>query len=635
MKPRISGLLLNRWAAVLHDLLMIPVAWLFSYWLRFNLSNISPEYIDAAFYYLVVIIPIQATAFWIFGLYRGVWRFASIPDLLRIFKSVIVGIAITVMAIFLLYRMEGLPRSVPIFYGMLLIFLLGGPRFLYRWIKDHHLSIRSGKRVLIVGAGRAGEMLVRDLLRNSGDTYLPVAFVDDKVRRIGQDIHGIPVVGMTETLPEVVDKMGIEIIVLAIPSALVRERKKLIGLCEQAGVPFRTVPQLDSLMSGQVSINQLREVSIEDLLGREPVKLEWEVIKEGLSGRTILITGAGGSIGSELCRQLARLEPRKIILLEISEYNLYSIELELRDAFPDLLVYPCLADIREVDAVDKIFEKYKPSLIFHAAAYKHVPMLESHIREAIHNNVLGTRVVADAADKHSATKFVLISTDKAVNPTNIMGSTKRVAELYCQSLNASSATNYVTVRFGNVLGSAGSVVPLFRKQIMQGGPVTVTHPDIERFFMTIPEACQLIMQASVLGDGGEIFVLDMGEPVKIHYLAEQMILLSGRQPGEDIEISITGLRPGEKLFEELFHNQEKLQPTHHKKILLADHRLAEWGELSEVINKMSESVSSFDEQALIKLLRHLVPEGSIDEAPSRGDDSTQSNVIRFKAIDRT
>ena len=416
------------------------------------------------------------------------------------------------------------------------------------------------------------------------------------------------IVGTCDAIPEVVKKKGIEVIVLAIPSARVSERKRLVELCESAGVPFRTVPQLGNLMSGQLAINQLREVSIEDLLGREPVTLDWAAIRRGLSNRTILVTGAGGSIGSELCRQIARLQPEKLILFENSEYNLYAIELELRKSFPDLLLYAVLGDVRDATATNNVFQRFRPAVVFHAAAYKHVPMLEHQAREAVRNNVLGTRTVADASNRHGCSEFVLISTDKAVNPANVMGATKRVAEIYCQNLNAHSATRFVTVRFGNVLGSAGSVVPLFRQQIAAGGPVTVTHPDIERFFMTIPEACQLIMQAGVLGSGGEIYVLDMGEPVKIQYLAEQMIRLSGKIPGEEIEISFTGLRPGEKLFEQLFHEEEALQSTPHSKILLARHRTVEWEALNRRLDEMRAAVEGFDDNVLRQSLHAFVPE---------------------------
>jgi FlaA1/EpsC-like NDP-sugar epimerase len=524
--------------------------------------------------------------------------------------------------LFAFFRLEGVPRSVPVLYGVLLIILLCGSRFAYRWFKDRRITLVGGKRALIVGAGQAGEMLVRDLLRNHSSAYIPVALVDDKPRRVGQDLHGIPVVGLCEAIPEVVEAKEIDIIILAVPSARTKQRQRLVGLCEQSGVPFRSVPQLDSLISGQVAINEFREVLIEDLLGRDPVKLDWSAIAAGLSNRTILVTGAGGSIGSELCRQIAQQGPGQLILLENSEFNLYSIEMELKQRYPSLQLCVFLGDVRDATSVGRLFENFRPSVVFHAAAYKHVPMLEGHVREAIGNNVLGTRIVAEAADEHGCKEFVLISTDKAVNPANIMGTTKRLAEIFCQNLNSRSATRFVTVRFGNVLGSAGSVVPLFRKQIAEGGPVTVTDREMERYFMTIPEACQLIMQASVIGEGGEIFVLDMGEPVKITYLAEQMIRLSGKEPGTDIEIIYTGLRPGEKLYEELFHDSEQLEPTNHEKILLARHRVVEWDRLEALIEKMESACDRYDENELLLSIAEFVPENEI-KGLAEGLDSTE------------
>ncbi len=608
-------MLLNRWTVVIHDMLMILIAWLLAYWFRFNLQSVPHEYWRSALLYLWIVVPIQAILFWLVGLYRGVWRFASLPDLLRILKGTGVGLVVIVSVIFALYLLDGVPRSVPLLYGLFLIVLLSGPRFIYRWLKDRRITMGGGKRVLIVGAGQAGEMLARDLLRDKTRTYLPVAFVDDKPRRLGQDIHGIPVVGGSDSIPDIVRDRSIDIIVLAIPSAKVKQRQHLVELCERAGVPFRTVPQLGDLMSGQVAINQLRRVSIEDLLGREPVSLDWEAIKEGLSQQVILVTGAGGSIGSELCRQIARLDPARLVLLDSGEYNLYAIELELRNRYPNLQIETCIRDVRDVTAIDLVFAELQPQIIFHAAAFKHVPLLEHQIREAVYNNVLGTRNVAMAADRYGATGFVMISTDKAVNPANVMGTTKRLAEIFCQNLNARSATRFITVRFGNVLGSTGSVVPLFRDQIEKGGPVTVTHPDIERYFMTIPEASQLIMQAGVLGNGGEIFVLDMGKPVKISYLAEQMIRLSGKIPGDEIEVIYTGLRPGEKLYEELFHAQEELQSTPHEKILLASYRIVEWGELSEKFDAIQQAVTDYDEDSLFDLLSELVPENRMRQQP--------------------
>ena len=593
------------------DQALIPLAWLGAYWFRFNLGSIPSEMVETMQQALWVLVPVQGACFWYFGLYRGMWRFASMPDLLRIFKAVAAGVAISFALLFLWTRLHDIPRTVPLFYIILLVGLLSGPRFFYRWLKDFRLPLGVGQRVLVVGAGRAGEMLVRDLLRDPDHAYLPVGFVDDEPGKEGREIHGIRVLGKCDQIPRLVKELSVDAVILAIPSANSKQIRRLVELAEEAGVPVHTLPRIEDLMSGKVGVNELREVSIEDLLGRQPVSLDWDAIRTGLSRKRVMVTGAGGSIGSELCRQLARLEPDELILLENSEFNLYAIEMELGRDFPDLSLRARLCDVRDAGAVERAFARHRPEVVFHAAAYKHVPMLEYQVREAVCNNVQGTRVVAEAADRHACSEFVLISTDKAVNPANVMGTTKRVAEIFCQNLNARSNTRFITVRFGNVLGSAGSVVPLFRKQIEAGGPVTVTHPEIERYFMTIPEACQLIMQASVMGKGGEIFVLDMGELVKIRYLAEQMIRLSGREPGEDIEIVYTGLRPGEKLYEELFHEQESLTGTGHEKILLARCRQVEWAELTNILGEITEACSRHDDEVLRQLLVRLVPESNL------------------------
>jgi FlaA1/EpsC-like NDP-sugar epimerase len=593
---------------------MIPVAWLGAYWLRFNLGPIPTEYLYPAFQNLAVVVLVQAIAFHYFGLYRGVWRFASLPDLIRIVRAVLVGVLFFAVAIFFISRMQGVPRSVFVLYGILLVALLGSSRMMVRWSKERRLYRGESNRVLIVGAGKAGEMLVRDLLRTRDELYAPVGFVDDSIRKQGREIHGIRVLGTCHEMIGLVERLDVNLIVLALPSANPSQMRRLVELCEKTGVPFRTLPPIDSLMSGQVTLNQLREVSIDDLLGREPVALDWQAIETELRGKKVLVTGAGGSIGSELCRQIARLRPAHLILLDSGEFNLYSIEMELTKKFPRLPISRCLNDVVDRPAVEKVFAESRPEIVFHAAAYKHVPMLEDQVREAARNNVLGTRTMAEVADRFGCETFVMISTDKAVNPANVMGTSKRAAEIFCQNLNKRSQTRFVTVRFGNVLGSAGSVVPLFKQQIEAGGPVTVTHREITRYFMTIPEACQLILQASVMGDGGEIFVLDMGEPIKIAYLAEQMIRLSGKVPGEDIDIAYTGLRPGEKLYEELFHEKEALQSTHHEKILLARHREFDWQRLTEILDGMVIACHSYHEANIRGLLSELVPEWSGFEA---------------------
>ncbi len=613
----------NPIAVLTHDLCMIPLAWMVAYWLRFNLGPIPELFLKPALEWLPAVLLVQGSAFYFFGLYRGHWRFASVQDLFRIIKAVISGAVISLAIIFLFTRLESIPRSVFVLYPILLVMFLAAPRLLYRWIKDHRVYLGSGKRVLIVGAGQAGEMLVRDIFSSGEGQFHPVAFIDDNRRKTGLEIHGVRVVGTFEDLPAIVDRMSIELVLFAIPSAKSSVVRRVVELCESAEVPFRTLPKIADLMSGKVDISSLREVSIEDLLGRDPVKLDREALHQGLSGKRILVTGGGGSIGSELCRQIARLGPSKLIVFDQSEFNLFEIDRELRKYFPALQIETVLGDVTSTETVERVFALHHPDVVFHAAAYKHVPMLENQAREAANNNILGTRQVALSADQHGAEIFVLVSTDKAVNPTNIMGATKRSAEIFCQDLDKRSRTKFITVRFGNVLGSAGSVVPLFQEQIRKGGPVTVTHPKITRYFMTIPEASQLIMQAGVMGKGGEIFVLDMGEPVSITYLAEQMIHLSGLEPGEDIEITYTGLRPGEKLYEELFHEKESLVTTGHEKILLARHRSGDSDKLKQIFDRLKTACSSFDEESVRNEIKQLVPE--LHEAA----DTSPDNVIPF------
>lgn len=590
-----------RFVAFLHDLVMVPVAWIGAYWLRFNLGPIPAEFLSQALLFLPLVWAVQGTMFWVFGLYRGIWRFASIPDMARILKSALTGLAIITITSFLLTRLENVPRSVFVLDGILLILLLGGPRILYRWIRDRHLYLGSGKRTLIVGAGSAGELLARDLMRASS-SYHPVAFVDDDPNKSGKEIHGYPVAGNCSEIPRIAYQFKIEQILIALPSATAGQVRRVVEACERTGLPFRILPRIEDVVSGQVGHKDLRDVRIEDLLGRDPVNLDWQTITKGIHDKVILITGGGGSIGSELCRQIARLMPRKLVVLERSEFNLFAIERELRKDFPCLALDIALVDVCDSVCVEKSLKRHVPDIIFHAAAYKHVPMLETQARAAVMNNVFGTAVISRLADKFGCKSFVLISTDKAVNPANTMGATKRVAEMLCQHQSTHSSTKYITVRFGNVMGSSGSVIPLFQDQIARGGPVTVTHPDVTRYFMTIPEACQLILQASVIGRGGEIFVLDMGEPVRIAYLAEQMIRLSGKIPGEDIEIVYTGLRPGEKLEEELFHASEHLAKTGYSKLLLASSRSVNGELLEEMLVAIDRACADGDDERIRELV---------------------------------
>ncbi|RKT45593.1 nucleoside-diphosphate sugar epimerase/dehydratase [Thiocapsa rosea] len=617
----------SRLLVFVHDIVTIPVAWGLAYWMRFNLAYVPPEFIEEAVEMLPLVVLVVGPVYWAFGLYRGVWRFASIDDLVRIAFAVLTGTTLLLFVLFIFNRMAFIPRSLPVLFVIFQLMLLAGPRLFYRWIKDRRLDFSGGRRVLIVGAERTGEMLVRDLLRDRHSGYVPIAFVDDKPRRHGGVVHGVPIRGTTDQIPQLVETFGIDVVLLATPTASAKEMQRLVGLCETAGRPFRTVPQVKDVMAGLVSVNQLRPVLIEDLLGRDQVNLDWDGMRNGLADRVVLVSGAGGSIGSELCRQLRACRPRELILVDHGEFNLYRIETELLDEPDPPVLSRYLLDVTNRGGIDALFERVRPDVVFHAAAYKHVPLLEDQIQAALHNNVVGTRVMAEAADRWGCERFVLISTDKAVNPSNVMGASKRLAELICLETDHRSACRFMTVRFGNVLGSAGSVVPRFRQQIERGGPLTVTHPEIERFFMTIPEACQLIMQAAVIGHGGETFVLDMGEPVKIRYLAEQMIRLSGLEPGRDIAIKYTGLRPGEKLFEELFYASEGFTDTPNPRIKIA--RRAEGPEVAVLDLALADLDAALFERsdaAAGRVLARLVPGWSGDPGAVRSADPKAAAV---------
>ncbi|MCL5260429.1 MAG: polysaccharide biosynthesis protein [Gammaproteobacteria bacterium] len=594
---------------VAHDVFMVSIAWVIANWLLFSFNLFAQDQIISILRFLPVIVVIQAFFYWYFGLYRGIWRFASLPDLVRIIEAVALSSVVSLGTMFFIDRLSEIPRALFPLYTLILIFLLGGSRLLYRYFKDRGQLSFKGKRALIIGAGKAGEMLVRDLLRSTNHNYKPIAFVDDDPTKIGKEIHGVRIIGASCDIKRIVNKKSIDAAIIALPSAKSSEMQRIVNLCREVKLPFQTVPSLSELTSGKVPINSLREVAVEDLLGREQVEIDWDGVRGAIENNVVLISGGGGSIGSEICRQVAKLNPKSLIIIENSEYNLYQLEGELKNNFPQLNFIKILGSVVDSLLVEKVFGQYQPKIVFHAAAYKHVPILEDQIYAAVRNNILGTITLAENSIAVGVKKFVLISTDKAVRPTNVMGATKRFAEMICQHYGQNNLTKFITVRFGNVLGSSGSVVPLFRKQLAAGGPITVTHPEITRFFMTISEAVCLILQACAFGRGSEIFVLDMGEPVKISYLAEQIIKLSGKEPGVDVEIVYSGLRPGEKLYEELFYSSEESMPTLHEKIRQAKYQNWNWGMLAEVISDLKSSGCFEDhENNLKKILLELVPE---------------------------
>ncbi|MEY4194979.1 MAG: hypothetical protein RLZZ226_1347 [Pseudomonadota bacterium] len=594
----------------LHDLVMVLLAWVSAYWLRYNLA-VPPDTltmareIDTAVDWIPFVMLIQGAVFKTLGLNRGIWRFCSIHDVIRIVKSACLGVAFIAVVVFVVDRLDDVPRSIMLLYVMCLIFFLSLPRFVYRLQQDRKASFHNGKRALIVGAGIAGETLVRDLLRIAGARFHPIAFVDDDPAKKGTEIHGIRVRGHCGKIQNLVTRLDIEVILIAIPSATDKQMQRLVELCEQAETPFLTLPSVPDLASDHISGN-LREVSIDDLLGRPSIKLDGRQVRDFLAGKRILVTGGGGSIGSELCSQIARCRIDALAILDRCEFNLYEVERTLRQSAPEIQLKVFLSDITDSVAITRVVKSFKPDIVFHAAAYKHVYLLQDQYREAVRNNIIGTYTVATAAMKEGIAAFILISTDKAVHPSNVMGETKRFSELLIQSMNAISGTRFMTVRFGNVLDSAGSVVPLFREQIKSGGPVTVTHPEVYRYFMTIPEACQLIMQAATVGNGGEVFVLDMGDPVSINYLAEQMIRLSGKHPGSDIAIQYIGLRVGEKLTEELFTQDEKPQPTGHEKLLLISSVSPDYATMLGRTETLVRLCDEYDETAIADTLKRYL-----------------------------
>lgn len=551
---------------------------------------------------------IQQISFIFNGLYKGIWRFSSTPDLLRVIKGVSIGILLSMGSLFIYSRLQDIPRSIFLIDWFILIVALGSGRFAYRLWKDSRLVNPNGLRTLIVGAGSAGDKLFREIKSNPKVNANVVGFIDDDQSKIKRTIQGLPIFGSTNDLLQVIDKFKIEKIILAIPSASNAEVKRIFDICSQSAVELQTLPSMSQILDGKIELSLLRKIRPEDLLGRESVTLDVAKLGSMLNNKKILVTGAGGSIGSELVEQIAKFSPEILILFDISELFLFNLENKLKEKFPNLNFVSLIGDVKNIERLRNLFETYHPQVVFHAAAYKHVPLMEKNPVEAVMTNVGGTRNLCELSNIFKVEKIVFVSTDKAVNPTNVMGTTKRIAEMVCQNYQLKSTlTKYMVVRFGNVLGSNGSVIPRFKEQIERGGPVTVTHPEITRFFMSIPEASQLILQAASMGQGGEIFILEMGEPVKILELAEQMIKMAGLKPNEDIKIKFIGLRPGEKLYEELLATNEHSLPTTHQKVKVAGQRNLPIN-FEQRLEQLLLVHANTNEYELRTELKYLVPE---------------------------
>jgi FlaA1/EpsC-like NDP-sugar epimerase len=618
---RVPSHVRNRFVLI-GDIALTIVSVLGSFALRLDVGEL-PYYFPAVVLMCVVALAIKIPVYFLFGLYRRLWIYASTGELRLITFGVTTASVVTsgVMAILIVTGnvLPGMPRSALGIDWLLSLVLIGGSRFALRILAEQsmaRLAEGKGKRALVVGAGDAGALVVRELQKSLQLNLSPVGFLDDDPAKQKHTIYGVTVIGKVEDLPAMIDLHKVDIVIIAIPSAPGQLVRMVNDVCRIKGIPSRTVPSVYELVGGKVSINRLREVDINDLLRREPVHMDDEAVGAALAGKRVLVTGAGGSIGRELCRQIARRNPAELVLLGHGENSIFEIFLELHADYPDLTLSPVIADVRDEERLAQVFKQQQPQVVFHTAAHKHVPLMEINVVEAITNNVIGTRNAVEAALDHHVQRFVLISTDKAVRPSSIYGATKHIAEMIVLSAASESQRAFTVVRFGNVLGSRGSIIPIFKQQIANGGPVTITHPDMFRFFMTIPEAVYLVLQAASMENGGETFVLNMGKPVRILSLAEDLIRLSGLEPYRDIDISFTGVRPGEKMTEELWDVGTPLLKTRHPDIfcLEMDTSLLNM-ELPQAINSLVDLAHSGDGDAIIELLDELVPGSSIREAP--------------------
>lgn len=597
---------------MLHDAIASFASFYLAVQLRHDLASIPIQYIDKLPVMLLVVVATQCIVFYFFKLHLAIWKYTSTEDLSKLIKAATFAVLMSLVALFVLIRLENIPRSIFFIDWFILITFMGGSRFIYKMNKDKRekFKVTGGNLipVLIVGAGNAGSQLAKEILKSPKINLKVIGFVDDNKNKLKRTIFNIPVLGVSSDIPDLIKKHSIQKVMIAIPSAKNQQIKRIIDFCQDEQVEIQTLPKISDLILGDVELSQLRTIQPEELLGRDAVALDNSSLGNMLTDKVVMVTGAGGSIGSELVRQIIPYNPSHLILFDVSEFFLYEIEMELRYKYPRLRFSAIIGDVRNKDQLDFIFNQYKPNTVFHAAAYKHVPLMEHHPVQAIKTNILGTYNIATAAKENKVERFVLVSTDKAVNPTNIMGTTKRVAEMTCQYIQSQTKdTVFSVVRFGNVLGSNGSVVPLFKKQIENGGPITVTHPEITRFFMSISEASQLVMQAGAISNKDEIFVLDMGEPVKIVDLAKQMINLSGLRPNVDITIEYIGLRPGEKLYEELLADEELTKPSAHPLLRIAAHREIP-ANFGDVIAKMQSITESTSLENIKRTLKEIVPE---------------------------
>ncbi|MHC1696862.1 MAG: polysaccharide biosynthesis protein [Geobacteraceae bacterium] len=590
------------------DTFLILLAFVLSYFLRFE-APLQATSLEIFWQGLLIVLAIQPLVFLAAGMYRNLWCYPSVRDAGVMARVVTVSSVVTSVPFF--YLMRGIPNvwSLVVMDWIFLLFLIFTSRLVRQHFRAPGQVCENNRKcsALIVGAGQAGSLLLKEIDRLHRSPYKILGFIDDDPAKQGMYLHGVRVEGTVGQLREIVGRLAIEEVIIAIPSAEGKKLRAIVATCKEAGVRFKTLPYLPDIINGKISVSQVKDVEITDLLGRESVVLDEEAIRYFLKGEKILVTGAAGSIGSEICRQVAKFGPEQLILLDHAETPLFHIHRELSATYPDMSVIPIVGDVKNRDKVEAVFGEFLPDVVFHAAAYKHVPMMESNQIEAVANNIGGTKILADISHQFGVRNFVMISTDKAVNPANVMGASKRAAEMYIQALAGKSKTRFTTVRFGNVLGSNGSVIPLFMEQIKKGGPVTVTDPKVIRYFMTIPEASQLVLQAACLGKGGEIFVLDMGEPVCIVDLAEELIRLSGLVPYEDIDIVFTGLRPGEKMFEELLEEGEGVLPTSHEKIRVLAAVEADFVTLHNELKHLLTAAERLNLPVMVCLLHALVP----------------------------